>query len=833
MTVQTEAEYNAAEIENQARTYWETNESFLSTDEPGEKKFYCLSMFPYPSGQLHMGHVRVYTLGDVIGRYQRLKGKNVLQPMGWDAFGLPAENAAIKHKIPPHTWTIGNIDHMRAQLKTLGFAFDWTKELTTCTPEYYRWEQWFFVRLFKKGLAYQKSSVVNWDPVDQTVLANEQVVDGKGWRSGVPVERREMLQWVIKITDYAQELLDDLDGLENWPDQVKTMQRNWIGRSEGIEIDFSVSDKSSGLDALSVYTTRPDTLMGATYVAVAAEHPLAHFAARTNSRVTDFIQACKNVKAAEAEIATMEKLGIDTGLTVQHPLTGKLLPVWIANFVLMEYGSGAVMSVPGHDERDWEFAQKYDLEILQVISPPPGSSTLCDLDKAAFVEKGQLINSGEFDGLDFEAAFEAIGNKLVAGGQGRRQVNFRLRDWGVSRQRYWGCPIPMIHCPDCGVQAVPESDLPVILPRDVEFEGVQSPLVNMAEFLDVACPACNGPAQRETDTFDTFVDSSWYYTRFASVDNNQEMFDERARGWTPVEHYVGGIEHAILHLLYARFFHKLMRDEGLLKTDEPFKRLLMLGMVLQDGKKMSKSAGDTGDPQHLIEKFGADSLRLSMMFAAPPEQSFEWNENGVEGANRFLRRLWTYASSFIEENVEENVEQQKYAANSADWSELDEQEKTLRRKTHETLGRADDDFGRRIQFNTVVSGAMELVNALYKYEGNNAAVVHEALSVVSLILSPIAPHICHALWEKLGYDHAMHQAQWMQVDETALVKDSFQIVAQVNGKVRGQVSVNADANRDEIIRLVKDSPNVERFINGKEVRKEIYVPGRLVNLVVS
>ena len=825
MTAQIEPDYIPANIEKEARTYWETNESFLSTDEAGENKFYCLSMFPYPSGQLHMGHVRVYTLGDVIGRYQRLKGKNVLQPMGWDAFGLPAENAAIKHKIPPYTWTIANIDHMRSQLKTLGFAFDWSKELTTCAPEYYRWEQWFFVRLFKKGLAYQKSSVVNWDPVDQTVLANEQVVDGKGWRSGAPVERREMLQWVIKITDYAQELLDDLDGLEDWPDQVKTMQRNWIGRSEGIEIDFAVNDKAAGLETLSVYTTRPDTLMGASYVAVAAEHPLAHFAARSKPGVADFIQACKNVKAAEAEIATMEKLGIDTGLTVEHPISGKLLPVWIANFVLMEYGSGAVMSVPGHDQRDWEFACKYGLEVIQVISPLAETDTQCDLDKAAFVDKGLLVNSGEFDGLDFEQAFAAIADQLVERGCGRRQVNFRLRDWGVSRQRYWGCPIPMIHCPDCGVQAVPEADLPVVLPRDVEFEGVQSPLVKMDEFLNVECPKCKGQARRETDTFDTFVDSSWYYTRFASVDNDSEMFDDRARQWTPVEHYVGGIEHAILHLLYARFYHKLMRDEGLLETDEPFKRLLMLGMVLQNGKKMSKSAGDAGDPQHLINKFGADSLRLAMMFAAPPEQSFEWNENGVEGGNRFLRRLWTFAHKhFAKHDI---------TAIPSDWPGLGEQEKSLRRKTHETLGRADDDFGRRIQFNTVVSGAMELVNALYKYEGSNGFVVHEALSVVTLILSPITPHICHSLWKKLGNDHPVHQTQWMVVDSAALIQDTLQIVAQVNGKVRGQISVSANASKDEIIQLVKNSENVERFISGKEIRKEIYVPGRLVNLVVG
>ncbi|MBV1905830.1 MAG: leucine--tRNA ligase [Pseudomonadales bacterium] len=824
-----DSEYLHGKIEQQSQEFWEAKQSFLGSDTPSENPFYCLSMFPYPSGQLHMGHVRVYTLGDVIGRYQRLKGKDVFQPMGWDAFGLPAENAAIKNKIPPHTWTIANIDHMRSQLKSLGFAFDWSREFATCEPDYYRWEQWFFVRLFNKGLAYQKSSVVNWDPVDQTVLANEQVVDGKGWRSGAPVERREMLQWVIKITDYAQELLEDLDDLD-WPEQVKTMQRNWIGRSEGIEIDFAVDNQDAGVEVLSVYTTRPDTLMGATYLAVAAEHPLAHFSAQTNADVAAFIQDCKNVKAAEAEIATMEKRGIDTGLTVKHPISGKSLPVWIANFVLMEYGSGAVMSVPGHDQRDWEFARKYQLDIVQVVAALPGTEEVCDLSSSAFVSRGVLVNSGDYNGLEFEQAFDAISAMLSENACGRRQVNYRLRDWGVSRQRYWGCPIPMIHCPECGTQAVPEQDLPVILPTDVEFEGVQSPLVKMDAFLNVPCPKCKGDARRETDTFDTFVESSWYYARFASSDNTDQMLDERARQWTPVDHYVGGIEHAILHLLYARFYHKLMRDEGLLDSDEPFKRLLMLGMVLQNGKKMSKSAGDAGDPQHLLEKYGADSLRLAMMFAAPPEQSFEWNENGVEGANRFLRRLWTFVYQFSSDKKLENISKN---SSSNDFSKLDERAKNLRRKTHETLSRADDDYGRRHQFNTVVSGAMELVNALYKYEGENTSTVHEALSVVVLILSPIAPHICHALWKALGYMDSVHKAEWMAVDDAALVQDSFKIVAQVNGKVRGQLTVSANAGKDEIIQSAIDSENVAKFISGKEVRKAIYVPGKLVNLVVG
>ena len=628
--------YDPQEVESSAQTYWQDNECFVGDDRGAGEKFYCLSMFPYPSGRLHMGHVRNYTLGDVINRYQRHKGRNVMQPMGWDAFGLPAENAAIKHGVAPAAWTKDNIAYMRGQMQRLGFGFDWSREFATCDPEYYRWEQWLFVRLYKKGLVYRKNAMVNWDPVDQTVLANEQVVEGRGWRSGAIVERREMAQWFLKITDYAEELLTELDQMDGWPESVKSMQRNWIGQSFGAEIDFRVNDDSATV--LTVFTTRPDTLMGATYVAVAPEHPLAQAAAEQDPKVRAFIAECAQNTTAEADMATMEKAGIATQATVEHPLTGKLLPVWVANFVLMEYGSGAVMSVPAHDQRDWEFARKYDIAVDQVIEPVADED--CDMAAAAFTAKGRLINSGEFDGLTSAEAFEQIIAALQEREAGRPITNYRLRDWGVSRQRYWGCPIPMIHCPDCGVLPVPEEDLPVVLPTDVTLDGVRSPLVDLPEFLNVACPHCGAPARRETDTFDTFMESSWYFTRFASP-GADAMVDERAKYWAPVDHYVGGIEHAILHLLYARFYYKLMRDEGLVDGDEPFKRLMMLGMVLQGGKKMSKSAGDAGDPQKLLDRYGADAVRVAMMFAAPPEQSFEWGEAGLEGAMRFLKRLWT------------------------------------------------------------------------------------------------------------------------------------------------------------------------------------------------
>lgn len=815
------AVYDPHKVEADAQQFWRDNDSFRATESADGEKFYCLAMFPYPSGRLHMGHVRCYTLGDVINRYHRLKGFNVMQPMGWDAFGLPAENAAIKNDIPPAVWTKDNIAYMRGQMLRLGYGIDWSREFATCDPEYYRWEQWLFVRLYRKGMVYRKNSVVNWDPVDQTVLANEQVVDGRGWRSGALIERREMAQWFLKITAYAEELLTELDEMDGWPESVKSMQRNWIGQSQGVEIDFPVDNSDQ---VLTVFTTRPDTLLGATYVAVAAEHPLALQAAEKDPAVAAFIAECKQATTAEADMATMEKAGVATHLSVVHPLSGEALPVWVANFVLMEYGSGAVMSVPGHDQRDWEFAHKYNIPIVQVVEP--AGDAPCDLAEAAFTDYGQLINSGEFDGLDFTSAFDAIADALAAKERGRRVTNYRLRDWGVSRQRYWGCPIPMIHCDTCGVVPVPESDLPVVLPTDVRFEGVSSPLKKMDSFLNVDCPQCGAAAQRETDTFDTFMESSWYYTRFASPDANSPMVDERVNYWAPVDHYVGGIEHAILHLLYARFFYKLMRDEGLVDSNEPFKRLLMLGMVLQNGKKMSKSAGDAGDPQKLLDKYGADTVRTAMMFAAPPDQSFEWNEAGLEGAVRFLKKLF----AMVHEHVESGDTQ------SLDAAELSDDARDLRRKTFATLARADDDYGRRLQFNTVVSAVMELCNAIGKFNSvtpNDRAVVTEALQHAVLIISPIAPHIAHELWNTLGVDSALVAESWPEVDEQALTVSTVEMVVQVNGKVRGKIDVAADADKEVVLAVAKSTDNVAKHLDGKTIRKEIVVPNKLVNIVVG
>ncbi len=815
--------YDPRTVEKDAQALWNDAECFKTTESADQEKFYCLSMFPYPSGQLHMGHVRCYTLGDVINRYQRLKGFNVLHPMGWDAFGLPAENAAIKNGIPPAVWTRDNIANMRGQMQALGFGMDWSREFATCDPSYYHWEQWFFTKLYRKGLVYRKSSVVNWDPVDQTVLANEQVEDGRGWRSGAIVERREMPQWFLKITDYAEELLDELDNLDGWPDSVKTMQRNWIGRSEGVEIDFPVVGAD---ESLTVYTTRPDTLLGATYVAVAAAHPLAQQAAETDEAVAAFAEECRKATTAEADLATMEKAGVQTSFEVSHPLTGESLPVWVANFVLMEYGSGAVMAVPGHDQRDWEFASKYGIPIKQVIEPADGSDEPCDLSEAAFVPYGVLVNSGEFDGLSSADAFNAIADALAAKGHGRRQTNYRLRDWLVSRQRYWGCPIPMIHCPDCGIVPVPDEDLPVVLPTEVQFEGVRSPLTTMESFYKTTCPECGGEARRETDTFDTFMESSWYQARFASPDANRPMVDERAKFWTPVDHYVGGIEHAILHLLYARFYHKLMRDEGLLDSDEPWKRLLMLGMVLKDGRKMSKSAGDAGNPQHLLDKYGADAVRTAMMFAAPPDQSFEWSEAGVEGQGRFVKRLWKLVQDHLDAG----------SVPALDVDALSAAGKDLRRKTHETLKRADDDYGRRLSFNTVVSAVHELVNLVSKTEAANdadRAAVREALQTAVLVLSPIAPHVTQSLWAALGGTGLLVEAGWPAVDESALIQDTLELVVQVNGKVRGKIEVAADVDQDGALAAALGTENVARFVEGKTTRKVILVPGKLLNIVVG
>jgi len=817
-----EDNYSHTDIERKVQKHWADNGSFEVTENSDKPKFYCLSMFPYPSGQLHMGHVRTYTLGDVIGRFQRLKGKNVLQPMGWDAFGLPAENAAIKRNIPPAKWTYQNIAHMRAQMKALGFAFDWSREFETCDPQYYKWEQWFFTRLFRKGLVYKKAAFVNWDPVDQTVLANEQVINGRGWRSDALVERRELAQWFVKITDYAEELLEDLDKLPGWPDKIKTMQRNWIGRSEGVEIKFQLD----AVESVSVYTTRPDTLMGVTYLAVAPQHPLAVSAASSNPKLQTFLDGCNQTKVAEADMAKQEKQGMPTGRNVIHPITGEPVPVWVANFVLMEYGSGAVMSVPGHDQRDWEFAKKYGLPIKQVIAPGEGSQADCNLDLEAFTERGVLVNSGEYDGLKFDQAFKTIAQALVEKNCGERQTNYRLRDWGVSRQRYWGCPIPIINCDKCGAVPVPDKDLPVVLPTDVEFEGVGSPIKKMKDWYQTSCPNCGSVAIRETDTFDTFMESSWYYARFASHNHSEGMLDDRAKYWTSVDHYVGGEEHAILHLLYARFFHKVMRDEGLVESDEPFEKLLALGMVLQGGTKMSKSAGDAGDPQLLMDRFGADAVRMAMMFAAPPEQSFEWSENGVESANKWLRtRLWNTVVDHLSGG----------AMPPLDIASLSSEQKDLRRAVHETLAKCEDDFGRRLAFNTVVAAVMSLMNQVAKFEdssGQGRAVVHEALTAAVLIMSPITPHICHALWRMLGLGD-IEIADWLSVDESALEKSVIELAVQVNGKLRGKVELSPDADQDEATRVARLQDNVEKFLIDKTIRKTIYVPNKILNFVVS
>ncbi len=817
-----ENKYSHIEIEREVQKRWADNGSFEVTENSDKPKFYCLSMFPYPSGQLHMGHVRTYTLGDVIGRFQRLKGKNVLQPMGWDAFGLPAENAAIKRNIPPAKWTCQNIAHMRTQMKALGFAFDWSREFETCDPQYYKWEQWFFTRLFRKGLVYKKAAFVNWDPVDQTVLANEQVINGRGWRSDALIERRELAQWFVKITDYAEELLEFLDKLPGWPDKIKTMQRNWIGRSEGVQIQFQLD----GTETVSVYTTRPDTLMGVTYLAVAPQHSLAVSAADNNPELQAFLAECNETKVAEAAMAKLEKQGMPTGQNVIHPITGESIPVWVANFVLVEYGSGAVMSVPGHDQRDWEFARKYDLPIKQVIAPATSSQGDCNLDIEAFTERGLLVNSGEYDGLGFEQAFNAIATTLVEKNCGERQTNYRLRDWGVSRQRYWGCPIPIINCDKCGPVPVPDEDLPVELPTDVAFEGVGSPIKKMQDWYETICPDCGAAAIRETDTFDTFMESSWYYARFANPNHREGMLDERAKYWTSVDHYVGGEEHAILHLLYARFFHKVMRDEGLLESDEPFEKLLALGMVLQGGTKMSKSAGDAGDPQHLMDRFGADAVRMAMMFAAPPEQSFEWSENGVESANKWLRtRLWSTA-------VEHLAGGEVPELNTAS---LSSEQKNLRRLVHETLAKCEDDFDRRLAFNTVIAAVMTLMNQVVKFEdesGQGRAVVHEALTATVMIMSPITPHISHTLWQMLGHGD-IEAADWLTVDESALEKSVVELAVQVNGKLRGKVELPPDADQDEAVQVARMQENVGKFLIDKTIRKTIYVPNKILNFVVS
>lgn len=813
-------EYDPAVVEANAQHFWQVAKTFRAVENPNQEKFYCLSMFPYPSGQLHMGHVRNYTIGDVLSRYQRMQGKNVLQPMGWDAFGLPAENAALKHQVPPAEWTYKNIDYMRAQLQRLGLGYDWDREIATCKPDYYRWEQWLFVRLFKKGLVYNKTAAVNWDPVDQTVLANEQVIDGRGWRSGALVERREIPQWFMKITDYAEDLRNDLQQLSGWPEQVKTMQANWIGRSEGVQILFDVAESE---DAISVYTTRPDTLMGVSYVAIAAEHPLALRMAESNPKLQEFIAECRKTDTTEAALETAEKKGIVMGISVIHPISGEILPVWVANFVMMGYGTGAVMSVPAHDQRDFEFAQKYALPVRQVIAPL--DDTKINIEQAAFTEKGRLIQSAQFSGLTSAEAFDAIADALNKNNKGERQVNYRLRDWGVSRQRYWGTPIPIIYCDSCGAVPVPEADLPVLLPEDVVVDGSGSPIKSMPEFYQCACPECGKSARRETDTFDTFFESSWYYARFTSADNDKAMLDERANYWLPVDQYIGGIEHAVLHLLYARFFHKLLRDEGLVTGDEPFKNLLTQGMVLKDGIKMSKSKGNTVDPQALIDQYGADTARLFTMFAAPPEMSLEWSDNAVEGANRFLKRLWRL--------VQEHT---FVALDKAQLINLSDAATTLRRQSHQTLHKVADDLGRRHTFNTAIAAVMELLNALTKFNEIDTQAQHvkqETLEMLVLMLSPITPHICHQLWQQLGHADAVVDRLWPQVDAEALKQDTIELMVQVNGKLRSKIQVAADARQPEIEQTAFAEENVQKFIGDLTVRKVIFVPGRLVNIVVG
>ncbi|WP_168399173.1 leucine--tRNA ligase [Acinetobacter indicus] len=873
MTTHIDPEYQASAIEPQVQSDWETRKAFKVADTVEGPRRYILSMFPYPSGKLHMGHVRNYTIGDVISRFHRLKGETVLQPMGWDAFGLPAENAAIAHQVAPAKWTFENIDYMRNQLKKLGLSIDWDREFATCTPEYYRWEQWLFVQLYKKGLIYRKLSTVNWDPVDQTVLANEQVENGRGWRSGALVEKRDIPMYYFRITDYAQELLDDLDTLKDgWPQQVLTMQRNWIGRSQGMEITFPSANPDVYADGLTVFTTRADTLMGVTYVAVAAEHPMALKAAENNPELAAFIEECRMGSVAEADLATAEKKGMATGLSVKHPVTGEEVPVWIANYVLMSYGSGAVMAVPSHDERDFEFANKYGLTIKQVIDAKGADDA--DFDATQWQEwygskEGKLVNSGEFDGLDFQGAFDAFLAKLEPQGLANVKVQFRLRDWGVSRQRYWGCPIPMINCDTCGQVPVPEEQLPVVLPTDVVPDGSGNPLNKMPEFYETTCPCCGGDARRETDTLDTFVESSWYYARYASPDFTDGMVKpEAGQTWLPVNQYIGGVEHAILHLLYARFFHKLMRDEGVVQGNEPFTNLLTQGMVLADtyyreaesGKKtwfnpadielekdekgritsakykedgqdvivggqekMSKSKNNGIDPQAIIDQYGADTARVFMMFAAPPDQSLEWSDAGVEGANRFLKRVWRLATGFLEQgNTASNIDKAALSTAAQD----------LRRKTHETIQKVGDDIERRHAFNTAIAAMMELLNANNKFEAkddNDVAVARESITTLLTLLAPFAPHLSQTLLAQFGIE--LTSAQFPIVDESALTRNTQTIVVQVNGKLRGKLEVSVDASKDDILAQAKALPEVQQFLTGP-TKKEIVVPNKLVNLVV-
>lgn len=818
--------YKPQDIEEQAQKFWIKKQVFSVIEDLNKEKFYCLSMFPYPSGSLHMGHVRNYTLGDVIARYQRALGKNVLQPIGWDAFGLPAENAAIKHGIAPAKWTEQNIAAMKEQFLKLGNGYDWKREITTCDPQYYRWEQWFFIKLFEKGLVYKKNTTVNWDPVDQTVLANEQVVDGRGWRSGALVEHKEISQWFIKITAYADELLKGLDTLEQWPAQVKQMQRNWIGRSEGSEIHFKVQGFPK---KLKVYTTRPDTLMGVTYLAIAPDHPLAKQVATADPQVQAFIESCAGVRLAEADYATMEKRGIDSGMLAIHPISGKEIPIWVANFVLMQYGHGAVMAVPAHDERDWEFARTYHLPIQAVIAP---DSKEHDYAKAAYTGEGTLIHSDNFDGLSSQEAKAVITQQLEQQDAGKASVHYRLRDWGVSRQRYWGTPIPIIICEACGFVPVQEAALPVLLPEDIEFTGLGSPLAQCHDFLHTVCPKCGLDAIRETDTLDTFMESSWYYARFACKGQDNAMLDDRAKYWTPVDQYIGGIEHAVMHLLYARFFHKLMRDEGLVNSDEPFKALLTQGMVLKDGHKMSKSLGNIVDPNELIQTYGADTARLFMMFAAPPEQSLEWSDQGVEGSHRFLKRLWAFAYQHQQEIIEINALIAE--GNNITVVPQDDRLKQARLTVHQILAQINHDYERQ-QFNTVVSGCMKLFNELFAYSfetEDDKYFLHCSFSILLRLLAPITPHICHYLWQHLGFEKIIIDAPWPKVDKSALKAENVAFVIQINGKLKGHFTANVQTPEESLIEMAKQ--HISPYLEGKLVKKSIVVAHRqLINFVVG
>ncbi len=910
--------FDPRQVESAAQRFWDEHRAFEVDESSDKPKYYCLSMLPYPSGALHMGHVRNYTIGDVISRYKRMTGHNVLQPMGWDAFGLPAENAAIKNNTAPAKWTYANIAHMKAQLRQMGYAIDWSREFATCSPEYYVHEQRMFVRLMKQGLAYRKNSVVNWDPVDQTVLANEQVIDGRGWRTGALVEKREIPQWFLKITDYAQELLDGLDTLPGWPESVKTMQRNWIGRSEGLEITFDVVDaQGNAVEPVSVFTTRPDTLMGVTFISVAAEHPLAVHAAKGDELLAEFVADLRKGGVSEAELETQTKRGRDTGLRAIHPLSGEQIPVFVANFVLMNYGTGAVMAVPGHDERDWEFARAYQLPIRMVVVPANvrdaldevrrdmvshpdamnaalGKSGMIDvydtraavqvvedferriLEEGAYTERGWLVNSGELDGMEFQQALDALAARFEAEGRGRRRVNFRLRDWGVSRQRYWGCPIPVVYCHGCGAVPVPEDQLPVILPEDVAFSGVSSPIKSNPEWRKTNCPSCGAAAERETDTFDTFMESSWYYARYTSP-GAAEQVDARAKYWTPVDQYIGGIEHAILHLLYFRFYHKLMRDQGLVASDEPATNLLTQGMVIaetfyrelpngakdwinpadveiqrdergrivgahlkSDGQpvviggteKMSKSKNNGVDPQLMVGRYGADTVRLFSMFAAPPEQSLEWNEAGVEGMARFLRRFWREVTTHVAQPDHPDMSDLL-----ATGTQLDAAQKTLRRQLHETIQKVGDDYGRRHSFNTAIASLMELLNAVSRFTDMSdagRAVRHEALQTMVLLLNPVTPHVCHSLWQALGNaETLLEDVQFPQADPAALVRDAVTLAVQVNGKLRGTIEVPVNVAKEEAEQIALAEPGVAKFLEGQTVRKVIVVPGKIVNIVAG